>query len=255
LMEKLFGLDGRVAVVTGSAGGLGRFMAEGLADAGAKVALLDIRKEQLAKAEEEMTKKGFKAKAVECDITDEGQVKRAFERVAAKLGSPDILVNNAGITKASPATEFKLEDWKKIFDVNLNGMFLCSREAARRMMKRRRGKIINISSVYGLMADVSPELAYYTSKAGVVGMTRGLALEFARYNINVNAIAPGFFPTEMTRPFIEDLDALSYTLARIPTRRLQRPYEIKGAVVFLASRASDGITGQVVPVDSGWSIW
>jgi gluconate 5-dehydrogenase len=254
-LEKLFRLDGEVAVVTGAAGGLGKFMAEGLSEAGASVALLDVRKEPLSDTKSELLRKGFRVEAVECDITKEEQVKSAMGAIVAKMGSPGILVNNAGITKASPAVDFDLSDWKKVLDVNLNGMFLCSREASKLMTKKRRGKIINISSVYGIMADVSPELAYYTSKAGVVGLTRGLALEFARYGINVNAIAPGFFPSEMTRPFIEDLDALSYTLARIPTRKLQPPYELKGAVVFLCSRASDGITGQVIPVDSGWSIW
>lgn len=252
--DRLFRLDGKVAAVTGAAGGLGKFMAEGLGQAGARLALLDVKEEALGKTTEELSKR-YDVEGVRCDVTSEDDVKRAMGLVAKDMGPPDILVNNAGTTKASPTTEFSRADWDRILDVNLTGMFLCSKEAARHMKKRRSGKIINISSVYGLMADVSPELAYYTTKAGVIGMTRGLALEFARFGINVNAIAPGFFPTEMTRPFIEDLDALSYTLARIPMRRLGRPYELMGTVVFLSSRASDGMTGQVLPVDGGWSIW
>lgn len=251
----LFQLKGKVAVVTGGAGGLGRFMSEGLAEAGASVALVDVREEALRNVEKELKEEGLRVTSHVCDITNEDQVARTMGEIAKKFGSIDVVVNNAGITRASPVTSFSLDDWNKVIAVNLTGMFLCSREACKHMIKRREGKIVNISSVYGIMADVSPELAYYTTKAGVVGFTRGLALEMAPHNINVNAIAPGFFPSEMTRPFIEDLDALSYTLARIPMRRIGYPYELKGAVIFLSSKASDGITGQVIPVDSGWSIW
>ena len=132
---------------------------------------------------------------------------------------------------------------------------MCAKHASKRMIEQKKGKIINISSVYGVMADTSPELPYYASKAGVIGLTRQLALELAPYNIQVNAIAPGFFSSEMTKPIFEDADALSYTLSRIPMNRVGLPEELSGVARFLASRASDYVTGQLIVVDGGWSLW
>jgi NAD(P)-dependent dehydrogenase (short-subunit alcohol dehydrogenase family) len=150
----------------------------------------------------------------------------------------------------------KLEDWEKVLNVNLTGVFLFCREVAKNMIKiGEGGKIINVSSIYGLIADDTPELPYFVSKAGLLGLTRQLALELAPYRINVNAIAPGFFPSEMTSQFISDLDNLSLTLSKIPLRRIGMPNDLKGVIIFLASRASDYITGQVIVIDGGWSIW
>lgn len=173
-----------------------------------------------------------------------------------EAGSINILVNNAGITIASPTPKMRTDDWEKVLKVNLTGTFLLCREVAKNMISSGKGgKIINISSVYGLVADNTPELPYFVSKAGIIGLTRQLALELAPHKINVNAVAPGFFPSEMTAPFISDLDSLSSTLSKIPLHRLGMPEDLKGVIVFLASRASDYITGQVIIVDGGWSIW
>lgn len=253
---ELFRLDGKVALVTGASSGLGVVMAEALAEAGAHVALSARREERLKAVAEKLRSEGYHAEVFPCDVTLEKDVKRTIKAVVEKMGSIDILVNNAGVTTASPSTEMRVEDWKKVLDVNLTGMFLCSREAAREMIRAGRGgKIINVSSVYGLMADATPEAPYFASKAGVIGLTKQLALEWAPHRINVNAIAPGFFPSEMTAPFIEDLDALSYTLSRIPLHRIGLPNDLKGVVVFLASDASNYITGQVIVVDGGWTLW
>ncbi|MEN2975204.1 MAG: glucose 1-dehydrogenase [Candidatus Caldarchaeales archaeon] len=252
----LFRLDGKVAVITGASSGLGVVAAEALAEAGARVVLLARREEKLRRVVEKLRRENYVADFLVCDITLEEEVKHAVRSTIDKMGSIDILVNNAGITYASPSTEMKIADWRRVLEVNLTGMFLFSREFAKAVIKTGRGgKIINISSVYGIIADATPEAPYFTSKAGVIGLTRQLALEWAPHKINVNAIAPGFFPSEMTAPFIKDLDALSYTLSRIPVHRIGLPKDLKGVIVFLASNASDYITGQVIVVDGGWSLW
>ncbi len=251
----LFGLEERVAVVTGASSGLGVIMAEGLAEAGAKVVLVARRAERLARVVEDFRGKGFDVHAVKCDVTVEEEVEQLMDEVVKKYERLDILINNAGTTTESPTWEMSLEKWEKVIKVNMTGTFLCCKHAIPYMKEKRYGKIVNISSVYGIIADVSPELPYYSSKAGVIGLTRQLALELAPYNINVNAIAPGFFPSEMTRPFIEDPDTLSATLAKIPMKRIGKPEELKGVVVFLSSKASDYVTGQLLVVDGGWSIW
>lgn len=252
----LFRLDGRTALVTGASSGIGVVMAEALAEAGARVALAARREKKLRHVAEALAEKGYEVKAFRCDVSSENDVKNLIENVVREMGAIDILVNNAGITAESPSTEMRVEDWRKVLEVNLTGVFLCSREAAKKMIDGRRGgKIINVSSVYGLMADATPEAPYFASKAGVVGLTRQLALEWAPYGINVNAVAPGIFPSEMTAPFIEDADDLSYTLSRVPFHRLGLPEDLKGVILFLASKASDYVTGQVIVVDGGWSIW
>lgn len=252
----LFRLDKKVALVTGGSSGLGVVAAEALAEAGSRVVLLARRKERLKAVVEHLRSNNHEADFICCDLTVEKELTKAVEKVRDEFGPVEILVNNAGITHASPSIETFAEDWRKVFDVNLTAAFLLSRMVAKQMVENKTGgKIINVSSVYGLMADVSPEAAYYASKAGLIGLTKQLALEWAPHRINVNAIAPGFFPSEMTAPIIENLDSLSYTLSRIPMHRIGLPADLKGVVVFLASRASDYVTGQVIVVDGGWTLW
>lgn len=253
---ELFKLNGKTAIVTGASSGLGVIMAEALCEAGARVMLVARRIEKLKFVANLLESKGFTVKFFQCDVSIEKEVVETVKEIINNMGRVDILVNNAGITIPSPTTEMRLDDWKKVIDVNLTGMFLFCREVAKNMIEvREGGKIINVSSIYGLIADDTPELPYFASKAGVLGLTRQLALELAPYKINVNAVAPGFFPSEMTSPFISDLDSLSFTLSKIPLRRIGLPDDLKGVIVFLASRASDYITGQVIVVDGGWSIW
>ena len=255
MSDDLFNVSGSVCLVTGASSGLGLIIAEGLVEAGAKVILAARRIERLKQHENSLRAKGFESMAIQCDVTHETEVERAIKSTVSTYGSLDLLVNNAGNTHVSTTTSLSLDDWKKVLDVNLTGAFLCAKHAAKEMIRRGKGKIINIASVYGVMADTSPELPYYTSKAGIIGLTRQLALELAPNNIQVNAIAPGFFESEMTKPIIEDADAVSYSLARIPVKRMGRPDELKGVVRFLASKASDYITGQLIIVDGGWTLW
>ncbi|MEM3648035.1 MAG: glucose 1-dehydrogenase [Thermoproteota archaeon] len=253
---ELFNLDGKKAIVTGGSSGLGIIIAEALCEAGADVFLVARRLDRLKSVTDFFKSKGYSAKFFKCDVSCEQEVVNTVESIVRETGTIDILVNNAGTTIGSPTPEMKTEYWERVLSVNLTGTFLFCREVAKNMIDSRRGgKIINISSVYGLIADNTPELPYFASKAGIIGLTRQLALELAPYNIKVNAIAPGFFPSEMTAPFISDLDILSSTLSKIPLRRLGMPEDLKGVIVFLASRASDYITGQVIVVDGGWTIW
>jgi gluconate 5-dehydrogenase len=251
----LFDVRDSVCLVTGASSGIGVAIAAGLAEGGAKVVLAARRLDRLQKFERSLSARGYSAKAIKCDVTDERDVSAAVAETVDSYKSLDVLVNNAGITHVSPTHQLSLEDWRRVLDVNLTGVFLCAKHASKRMIEQKKGKIINISSVYGVMADTSPELPYYASKAGVIGLSRQLALELAPYNIQVNAIAPGFFSSEMTKPIFEDADALSYTLSRIPMNRVGLPEELSGVARFLASRASDYVTGQLIVVDGGWSLW
>jgi len=176
-------------------------------------------------------------------------VKTAIE----KFGSLDILVNNAGIASLSPSIDMSLEEWKKVIDVNLTGVFLCARTVAREMIKRKKGKIVNIASIYGAVGDIFHAAPYYASKGAVINLTRAFAIEWAPYKINVNAIAPGFFPSEMTAPIFQDEEASKHILSRTPLGRTGKPSDLKAALIYLASPASDYLTGQTIFVDGGWT--
>jgi len=235
-----FRLDGELAVVTGGASGIGRVVASALAAVGARVAIFDL------------TATGEDAYTV--DVTDEAQVKAAFETVVAKHGRLDVLFNNAGIAIRRPTTELTLADWNKVVAVNMTGVFLCAREAGRHMLAGGRGgRIVNTASIMGFSGGgLYPNISYQATKGAVVNMTRALAVEWARSGIRVNAIAPTWVRTPLTRGITEN-PALVRRIEQItPMGRLAEPEEIVGSVLFLASRASAMVTGHVLAVDGGY---
>jgi len=241
--------------VTGGSRGLGLQIAEALVEMGARVALVARKADELARATAHLQAQfGAEAIAVACDLADAGAIPSMVERTLERLDAIDILVNNAGTTWGAPTVDHPLDAWRKVVDLNLTAMFIVTQEVGRRsMIPRARGRIINVASISGLKggndAGRPATLAYNTTKGGVVNFTRALAMEWARYGINVNAIAPGLFPTKMTRGLIEMLgdDAVS----RAPLRRLGGPEDLKGVAVLLASDASAFITGQIIAVDGG----
>src|ERR1700676_2581620 len=253
-VKRLFDLGGRTALVTGGSRGLGLQMAEALGEMGARVALTARKRDELDQAVAHLTPLGIEAVALECDMSDAAAIAPLVERAIAAFGPIDILVNNAGTTWGAATLEHPLEAWRKVIDLNLTAMFLMSQEVGRRcMVPRRSGKVINIASILGLVGGGDPgrpaTVAYNTSKGGVISFTRALAAEWAEYNINVNAIAPGFFPTKMTRGIMEMLG--DEVASKAPLKRVGGPEDLKGFTVLLASDAGAFITGQVVAVDGG----
>jgi len=249
-VKALFDLSGRIALVTGASGGLGRHFALTLAAAGAKVVLAARRTDQTAAAAAEIEAGGGIAAAVSMDVTDETSVKRAFGEASERLGLPNVVINNSGVAKNEPALEMSLADWDQVLDTNARGAFLVSREAARALIAAKTGgSIINVASILGLRVAgrVAP---YSASKAALLQLTRSLALEWARYNIRVNAIAPGYIETELNRDFFSSEAGLAL-INRIPQRRLGRAEELDGALLLLASDASAYMTGSTLVVDGG----
>ena len=253
--RELFDLTGRTAIVTGGSTGLGRQMAEGLAEMGANVVLCARRKERCEHAAAELAALGVKTLALGCDVRIADDIQKVVETTAATFGKIDILINNAGASWGAPVEEMRLEHWNKVIETNLTGTFLFSQAVGKFMIPQRRGKIINISSVAG-MRGAPPEfqaIGYHASKGGVITFTKDLACKWAKHNINVNAIAPGWFPTNMSDVVIErNREALRQ---RIPLGRFGGDFDLKGAAVFLASAASDFVTGHVLAVDGGQSAW
>jgi len=239
-MNELFRLDGKVAVVTGGGRGIGAASARRLAEAGAKVALLDL---------EPGTGEGLR---IACDVTDEAALEAALERVAAGLGGIDILVNSAGRAVRKPAAEISREEWDGVIDLNLTALFFASRIAARHMKNRGGGSIVNLASIMGLSGGIFPNAAYQASKGGVVNLTRALALEWAADAIRVNAVAPTFVRTALTVPVFSDPERLAAVMAHTPLGVLPEPDDIAAAVLYLASPAARCVTGVVLPVDSGY---
>ena len=251
-VRDLFDLSGRVAIVTGGGSGIGRQLAQALAELGADVALCARRPERCEQAAEEIAQLGVRALGLRCDVTDKAEVEALVARVLGELGRVDIVVNNAGASWGAPAVDHPLEGWNKVLAVNLTGVFLVSQAAGRVMIDRGGGKIVNVASTAAFGA-LPPELmdavAYTASKGGVLSLTRDLAVKWARHRIFVNALAPGWFPSEMSQALLEQKAA--GLLAEIPLDRFGGPDDLKGAVAFLASAASDFVTGQVIVVDGG----
>ncbi|MBN2475555.1 MAG: 3-oxoacyl-[acyl-carrier-protein] reductase [Pirellulales bacterium] len=241
-------LTGQIALVTGAARGLGRAIAVSLAQSGAKVACVDVNAESLAETVATIAATGAAAKAMACDVTDGDRVAEVVKQVAEDWGGLHILINNAGITRDNVVMRMKDDQWDAVIAINLRGTFLFTRAAAKPMMKARRGRIINIASVSGLMGNPG-QANYSASKAGVIGLTRTVAKELAGRNVTVNAVAPGFIATEMTAALGEEI--LEAVRKQIPLGRLGDPQDVADAVLFLASEAAGFITGQVLTVDGG----
>jgi gluconate 5-dehydrogenase len=254
--QELFDLSDKAAIVTGGGSGIGRQMATALAEAGAGVVLCARKPERCEEVAAGLAQLGVRALGLRCDVRNPDDVQAVVDRARQELGRVDILVNNAGTSWGAPAEDHPLEGWQKVIDVNLTGVFLFAQAAGRVMIEQRAGKIVNIASV-AAFGGAPPELmnavAYNASKGGVVSFTRDLATKWARHGINVNAIAPGWFPTDMNKALL-DANPEPY-LEHIPLRRFGGADDLKGAVVFLASAASDFVTGQTIVVDGGQSAW
>lgn len=249
--KQLFDLTGRVAIVSGGSIGLGRQMAEGLAEMGANLVLCARKKERCEQAAEELKGLGVKTLALACDVKNPDSIQAVVDATVAQFGRLDILINNAGTSWGAPVEEMRLEHWNKVIETNLTGTFLFSQAAGKVMTSQRRGKIINIASVAGLRGS-SPQfsaIGYSASKGGVIIFTKDLACKWGIHNIQVNAIAPGWFPTNMSQVLIErNKEGL---LKNIPLGRVGGEHDLKGAAVFLASDASDYVSGHVLVVDGG----
>jgi gluconate 5-dehydrogenase len=254
-IEELFSLAGRTALVTGGSRGLGLQVAEALGDAGARLVITSRKADGLARAAEELRSRGVQVDAIAADVSQPAEVARVCEVAMTALGHVDILVNNAGASWGAPAEEHPLEAWDKVLNLNLRSAFLFSQSIARRsMIPRRHGRIIMMASVAGLGGNPTglETCAYNASKAGLINLTRALAGEWGEFGITVNALAPGFFPTKMSRGVIQLMGAEQMT-ARVPLRRLGDDEDLKGAALLFASAAGKHITGQVLAVDGGVS--
>jgi len=253
-LSPLFDLTGRTALITGGSRGLGLEFAEGLAQAGAKVWLSARREKWLTPALEQLRSAGFTADGAICDVTNPDDVNKTVDAATKAFGPLDILVNNAGVSWSAPAEDMPFDKWRMVLDTNLTGAFLFSQAAAKKsMIPSQFGRIINVASIAGLKGVMPSGIhysAYVASKGGLLALTRELAAKWAQYNIRVNAISPGFFPSRMTEDVIAQRgeDAMSTST---PMRRIGRPGELKGVGVFLAADASNFITGQNIVVDGG----
>lgn len=245
-----FKLDGKVAIVTGAARGLGQTMALGLAQAGADIALVDIL--DMNESQKKIEELGRRCISIKADLSTKDCVDDIIGTTIEKFGLIDILVNNAGIIRRAPFVEFSEKDWDDVMNINIRTLFFLSQAAAKVFIKQGRGgKIINTASLLSFQGGILVP-SYTASKSAVAGLTRLMANELAKYNINVNAIAPGYMATDNTAPLRADADRSKSILDRIPAGRWGNPEDLMGAVVFLASEASSYMYGSIVPVDGGW---
>jgi gluconate 5-dehydrogenase len=253
---KLFDLAGKTAIVTGGGKGVGRQLAEGLAEAGADIVVCARQADRCEQAASELEQLGVRALGLGCDVRDPEQIQVVVERTVADFGGVDILVNNAGTVWGAPPEDTPLEGWQKVVDVNLTGVFLFSQAAGRAMIAAGGGTIVNIASVAGLRSgppEIMNTIAYNATKGGVIAFSRDLAGKWAQHGIRVNAIAPGWFPSDMAN-FVIDQHG-DDLLRHIPLGRFGGPQDLKGAVIFLASEASAYVTAQTLVVDGGQSAW
>jgi NAD(P)-dependent dehydrogenase (short-subunit alcohol dehydrogenase family) len=251
-VRELFDLTGRTAIVTGGGSGIGRQMADALAELGAGIVICARKLERCEKAAAELAELGVRTLALRCDVRQPGDVQAVVDKTIEQFGRVDVLVNDAGTTWGAPAVETPLNGWQKVIDVNLTGLFLMSQAVARQMMAQGGGVIVNIASVAGLRgspAGILDAVAYSASKGGVITLTRDLAWKWAPHGIRVNAIAPGWFPSDMSRLLLDRHG--DQLLSGIPLGRFGGTEDLKGAVAFLASPASAYVTGHTLVVDGG----
>lgn len=255
---KLFQLHGRGAIVTGAGRGLGQAMSLALAQGGANVAVFDVNPDDAEATAKEINALGVNSFSAQIDVTDAEQVQHGIRLASEKLGSLDILVNNAGVTSRSPFEDLEQQDWERVLNVNLGGIYQCSRWVAKHWIEHKKpGVIINIASISGFVGNRGGYNSHYcATKGGVIALTRSLAVEWAPHNIRVNAIAPGYFVTPMTdrlkninRAFYDEL------IGRVPLGRFGNAPDLAGAVVYLASDASAYVTGHILVVDGGYTAW
>jgi len=254
MAELQVNLTGKVAIVTGGSKGIGKASAIGLARAGAKVAVISRTKKDLEEVKQEIEENGGTGWAVACDVRNTEDIEKMVEEVMQWQGKIDILVNSAGINIQETAEEVKEESWDKVLDINTKGTFFCCQAVGREMIKAKQGKIINITST---MARVGfyRRAAYCASKGAVEQFSKVLAVEWAPYNIQINNVAPTFIKTPLTEPMFEDAEFYNEVVSRIPLGKVGETDDVVGAVLFLASDASDFITGSSVMVDGGWTAW
>jgi NAD(P)-dependent dehydrogenase (short-subunit alcohol dehydrogenase family) len=244
-------LTGKVAVVTGAGRGLGRAMAQALVDAGAAVTVASRTAAEL----DAFVAEAPDGRALACptDITDEASVNRMIDATVARFGTVDVLVNNSGIVATTPLVEQSAQEWDQVIATNLRGTFLATRAAGRHFLAQRSGKVVNIASNFALQG-VADHAAYSASKAAVIAFTRSMAVEWARYGVQVNAIAPGYFATPLNAELREDADTLAKVVRAIPARRMGEADELKPWLLLLAGAASDFMTGEVIVIDGGQSV-
>ncbi|MEH8109091.1 gluconate 5-dehydrogenase [Gallibacterium anatis] len=250
MMNNLFDLTGKRALITGSAQGIGFLLANGLAQYGAEIIINDINAEKAQSAAEQLKNKGFLVHSVPFDVTKKSEIERNIAEIEEKIGTIDILINNAGIQRRHPILEFPEQEWDSVIEINQKAVFLMIQEVGKYMVKRNAGKIINICSMQSELGrdTITP---YAASKGAVKMITRGACVELARYNIQVNGIAPGYFKTEMTKALVENEQFTKWLCQRTPANRWGDPEELIGSAVFLSSKASDFVNGHLLFVDGG----
>ncbi|MGP4041084.1 SDR family NAD(P)-dependent oxidoreductase [Gracilibacillus sp. D59] len=251
-----FQLKDKVSIVTGAAMGLGKAMATALAQAGSHIVIADINYQEAEKTAKELSEQeSVDAIAIEMDVTNEDQVNEMVKKVMNHFGKIDVLFNNAGIVMNEKAENTSLADWKKVIDINLTGVFITSQAVGKVMIEQKRGSIVNISSMSGIIANTPQcQASYNASKSGVIMLTKSLAMEWAQHNIRVNSIAPGYMKTELTKPFFENGGNMTDTWMNMtPMGRPGQPEELGGIALFLASEASSFVTGSVYTVDGGYT--
>ncbi len=254
MASDLFDLSGRVALVTGASRGLGQAMAVGLAHAGATLALCARDVAGLDATRAAVEAEGGRAATFAMDVLSRSSVRAAVQAAVGELGRIDILLNNAGVNVRKPVLDLSEEEWDLVVDTNLKGYFLVAQAVGAHMVARRRGKVVNVASILATVG-MAHQLPYAASKGGVAQLTKVMAIEWAPYGVNVNAIAPTYFETPLVSAIRQDPERFRFINERTPMGRWGQPEELVGTVVWLASRASDFVTGQTVHVDGGWTIW